>query len=178
MDRPGGAAGLSWGALITRWTPRGVFGSALLRDCLDRRPMRLSRVPVLSLDQHDLVYDPGGLCPVSPITTGQRRRSSGVRRSAVPAPRLRPPAAAIPGGTTTVKQLSRLDTAPAGLLHPASDVCLLAPAGFAPGLVASLCPWKDLHLLENLNRFHRGSHPRIPSVTRLARHDTPLLGRG
>ena len=48
--------------------------------------MRLSRVPVLSLYQHDLVYDPGGLCPVSPIATGQRRRSSGVRLSAVPTP--------------------------------------------------------------------------------------------
>jgi hypothetical protein len=48
--------------------------------------MRLSRVPVLSLSQHDLVYDPGGLCPVSPIATGQIRRSSGVRRSAVPTP--------------------------------------------------------------------------------------------
>jgi len=162
--------------LITRWTPRGVFGSALLRDFLDRRPMRLSRVPVLSLYQHDLVYDPGGLCPVSPITTGQILRSSGVRLSAVPTPRIRPPGAVIPCGTTTFKHLSRLDTDPADLLHPASDVCLLAPAGFATGLVASLCPWKDLHLLDNLNRFHRGSHPRIPSVTSLARHDTPWLG--
>ena len=138
--------------------------------------MRLSRVPVLSLYQHDLVYDPGGLCPVSPITTGQILRSSGVRLSAVPTPRIRPPGAVIPCGTTTFKQLSRLDTDPADLLHPASDVCLLAPAGFATGLVASLCPWKDLHLLDNLNRFHRGSHPRIPSVTSLARHDTPWLG--
>ncbi len=42
--------------------------------------MRLSRVPVLSLYQHDLVYDPGGLCPVSPIATGQILRSSGVMR--------------------------------------------------------------------------------------------------
>ena len=140
--------------------------------------MRLSRVPVLSLYQHDLVYDPGGLCPVSPITTGQILRSSGVRLSAVPTPRIRPPGAVIPCGTTTFKQLSRLDTDPADLLHPASDVCLLAPAGFATGLVASLCPWKDLHLLDNLNRFHRGSHPRIPSVTSLARHDTPLLALG
>ena len=46
--------------------------------------MRLSRVPVLSLDQHDLVYDPGGLCPVSPIATAQILRSSGVKLSAVP----------------------------------------------------------------------------------------------
>ena len=48
--------------------------------------MRLSRVPVLSLDQHDLVYDPGGLCPVSPRATGPILRSSGVRLSAVPTP--------------------------------------------------------------------------------------------
>ena len=46
--------------------------------------MRLSRVPVLSLDQHDLVYDPGGLCPVLPLATGQILRSSGVKLSAVP----------------------------------------------------------------------------------------------
>src|SRR4029453_8238964 len=58
MDRPGGAAGLSGGALITRWTPPRAHGSALLRDCIDRRLMRLSRVPVLSLYQPDLVYDP------------------------------------------------------------------------------------------------------------------------
>jgi hypothetical protein len=48
--------------------------------------MRLSRVPVLSLDQHDLVYDPGGLHPVLPIATGRILRSSGVRLSAVPTP--------------------------------------------------------------------------------------------
>jgi len=48
--------------------------------------MRLSRVPVLSLYQHDLVCDPGGLCPVSPIATEPILRSSGVRLSAVPTP--------------------------------------------------------------------------------------------
>jgi hypothetical protein len=140
--------------------------------------MRLSRVPVLSLYQHDLVYDPGGLCPVLPIATGPILRSSGVRLSAVPTPRIRPPGAVIPCGTTTFKQLSRLDTDPADLLHPASDVCLLAPAGFATGLVASRCPWKDFHLLDNLNRFHRGRHPRLPTVTGLTRRDRPGLGTG
>jgi hypothetical protein len=173
---PAGRRAFPGGALITRWTPRGVFGSALCRDFLDRRPMRLSRVPVLSLYQHALVSDPGGRCPVSPRATGQIRRSRGVTLSAVPTPRLRPPGVVIPCGTTTFTQLSRLDTDPADLLPPASDVCRLAPAGFATGLVASLCPWKDLHLLDNLNRFHRGSHPRIPSVTSLTRHDTPWLG--
>ena len=48
--------------------------------------MRRSRGPVLSLSQPDLVYDPGGLCPVSPIATGQILRSSGMRLSAVPTP--------------------------------------------------------------------------------------------
>ncbi len=48
--------------------------------------MRLSRVPVLSLYQHDLVYDPGGLRPVSPVATGRILRSSGVKLSAVPTP--------------------------------------------------------------------------------------------
>ena len=176
MDRPGGAAGLSWGSF-----DRAVDSpqSTWLRTdprWRDRRPMRLSRVPVLSLYQHDLVYDPGGLCPVLPLATGQILRSSGVKLSAVPTPRIRPPGVVIPCGTTTFKQLSRLDTDPADLLHPASDVRLLPPAGFATGLVASRCPWKDFHLLDNLNRFHRGRHPRIPTVTSLTRHDTPWLG--
>jgi hypothetical protein len=48
--------------------------------------MRLSRVPVFSLYQPDLVDDPGGLCPLSPRATGQILRSSGVRLSAVPPP--------------------------------------------------------------------------------------------
>ena len=46
--------------------------------------MRRSRGPVLSLSQPDLVYDPGGLCPVSPRATALIRRSSGVKLSAVP----------------------------------------------------------------------------------------------
>ena len=49
--------------------------------------MRLSRVPVFSLYQHDLVYDPGGLCSVSPIATAQILRSSGVKLYAVPTPK-------------------------------------------------------------------------------------------
>ena len=48
--------------------------------------MRLSRVPVLSLYRHDLVYDPGGLCPLSPLATRQILRSSFMRLSAVPTP--------------------------------------------------------------------------------------------
>jgi hypothetical protein len=48
--------------------------------------MRLSRVPVLSLCQHALVSDPGGLRPVSPVVTGQILRSSGMKLSALPTP--------------------------------------------------------------------------------------------
>ena len=113
--------------------------------------MRLARVPVLSLSQHALVSDPGGLCPVSPLATGQILRSSGMRLSAFPHPRIRHPGVGIPCGSTTFKQLSRLDTDPADLFHPASDVRLLPPAGFATGLVARLCPWKDFHLLDTFN---------------------------
>jgi hypothetical protein len=53
--------------------------------------MRRSRVPVLSLCQHDLVSDPGGLCPVSPLATGQRLRSSGMTLSALPTPEAQAP---------------------------------------------------------------------------------------
>ena len=48
--------------------------------------MRLSRVPVLSLYQHDLVSDPGGLRPVSPVATGRILRSSALTLSALPTP--------------------------------------------------------------------------------------------
>ncbi len=82
----------------------------------------------------------------------------------------------IPCGTTTFTQLSRLNTDPADVLHPAPDVRLLPPAGVATGLVARRCPREDFHLLDNFNRFHRGSHPRIPTVTSLTRHDSALLG--
>ena len=46
--------------------------------------MRRSRVPVLSLYQHDLVYDPGGLCPASPRAAEPILCSSGVKLSTVP----------------------------------------------------------------------------------------------
>ena len=48
--------------------------------------MRLSRVPVLSLCQHDLVHDPGGLRLVSPVTTGRILRSSALKLAAFPTP--------------------------------------------------------------------------------------------
>jgi hypothetical protein len=50
--------------------------------------MRLSRVPVRSLYQLDLVYDPGGLRPVLPLTTRQILRSSWITLSAFLAPRI------------------------------------------------------------------------------------------
>ena len=45
--------------------------------------MRLSRVPVPSLDRHALVYDPGGLLGVLPLASPWMLRSSRSRLSAV-----------------------------------------------------------------------------------------------
>jgi hypothetical protein len=44
--------------------------------------MRLSRVPVPSLDRRDLVYDPGGLRHVSPYRRRRILRSSAMKLSA------------------------------------------------------------------------------------------------
>lgn len=60
-------------------------------------------------------------------------------------------------GPQLSKQLSRLDTNPIDLLPPASDHRFLRPTSSATGLLARLCPWKDLHLRDSINRFHRGS---------------------
>ena len=65
------------------------------------------------------------------------------------------------------KQLSRLNTNPVDLLSPASDLHFLQPTGSATGLLAKRCPWKDLHLLDSINQFHRDSRSRIPIVTSL-----------
>ena len=46
---------------------RGGASSRVFRGFRDRRRMRLSRVPVSSLDRRDLVYDPGGLRHGLPI---------------------------------------------------------------------------------------------------------------
>ena len=48
--------------------------------------MRRSRVPVLSLCQHDRACDPGGFRLGSPVTTGQILRSSALKLSALPTP--------------------------------------------------------------------------------------------
>ena len=150
MERPGGAAGLSRGSCGPAVdSPRRVHLRAVPR-CLDRRRRRRSRVPVFSLWQHDRVSDPGGLRLVSPVTTGRIRRSSALTLSALPTPEAQGSwGVVIPCGTTTCTQLSRRHTDPAAWRHPASDVCLRPPAGFAPGLVARRCPWEDVHLLEN-----------------------------
>jgi hypothetical protein len=117
---PAGRRAFPGGALVTRWTPRRALGSALLRDGIDRRLMRLSRVPVLSLSQHDLVYDPGGLCPVSPIATELIRRSSGVQLSAVPTSKDQPSWGGYP------LRDHDLQTTFAARYRP----CCLAPPGF------------------------------------------------
>ncbi len=49
------------GSFVHAVYSRKGASSRLIRDCHDRRQMRLSRVPVPSLCRRDLVYDPGGL---------------------------------------------------------------------------------------------------------------------
>ena len=68
----------------------------LIRAFLVRKLMRLSRVPVLSLDRHGLVYDLGGLLPRSPLTHGKMLRSSVWRLSAVHGEWIRHPFAVYP----------------------------------------------------------------------------------
>ena len=177
MDRPGGAAGLSRGSL-----GHAVGSPRSLRLRTDPRCSRQEAAEALTSSR--VIPLPSMIWSTTPVASALSRRER-QSRYGVPAacncpqfphPRSRHPEGVIPCGTTTFKQLSRLDTDPAVLLHPVSDVCLLPPAGFTTGLVASLCPWKDFHLLDNLNWFHRGSHPQIPTVTSLARHDTPWFG--
>lgn len=87
MDRPGGAAGLAGGRCDRAVdSPQSPWLRTALR-LRDRRLLRLSRVPGLSLYPHDLVDAPGGLPPVLPLATGRLRRSSGLRLAAVLPPR-------------------------------------------------------------------------------------------
>ena len=55
----------------------------MIRDDERQETMRLSRVPVSSLDRHALVYDPGGLLGDLPLASLRMLRSSGLRLSAV-----------------------------------------------------------------------------------------------
>mgnify|MGYP003693589849 CR=1 FL=1 len=114
--------------------------------------MRLSRVPVLSLSQHDLVYDPGGLCPVSPRATGpdtafQRRetvRGSHTRGSGIlgwlslAGPRL---------SNNFRGSIQTLLTCSTRLLTFVSSRQRVS----LPGWWLACCPWKDFHLLDNFN---------------------------
>ena len=120
--------------------------------------MRLSRVPASSLDRHALVYDPGGFFGDSPLASPRMLRSSTLRLSAIRTAWTQASAWCFsPSRLRTgnlnhdVNPVSGLDTGPADLLHPASDICLLLPTGFATGLVASHYPRKDLHLLDDNN---------------------------
>ncbi len=82
-DRPGGAAGLSGvGALMTRGAPARAVALALIRE-YRQEAMRPSEVPVLSLHQHDLVYDPGGRLECLPLVHARMLRSSAMKLSAV-----------------------------------------------------------------------------------------------
>jgi len=110
--------------------------------------MRLSRVPVSSLDRRDLVYDPGGLRHGLP----RRRADTAFQHVETVRVRLGMEQASSRGlsfRATTFKQLSRLHTHPADSLPPASDLRLLRPTGSATGLVANLYPREDFHLLDD-----------------------------
>jgi hypothetical protein len=134
--------------------------------------MRLSRVPVPSLDRRDLVYDPGGLRHVSPYRRRRILRSSAMKLSAFALEKEQASHPRLILQDHHFKPLSRLNTDPADLLPSASDLCFLRPTSSATGLVASLCPREDFHLLDDINWFHRGSQPRIPTATDLTRHDS------
>ena len=120
--------------------------------------MRLSRVPVSSLDRHALVYDPGGLRDDSPLATSRMLRSSTLRLSAVHTTRTQTSVwrLSLTRLLTSIldhdiNPVSGLDTGPADLFHPAPDICFLLPAGLPTGPVASRYPRKDLHLLDDIN---------------------------
>ena len=91
--------------------------------------------------------------PVASDTAGQYAvrilRSSTLRLSAFALERNRLPHRGLSFRATTFKQLSRLNTNPADLLPPASDLCFLGPTGSATGLVANLYPREDFHLLDD-----------------------------
>ena len=70
------------GSFVHAVYARRGTSSRLIRDCHDRRQMRLSRVPVPSLYRRDLVYDPGGLRHVSPYRRRRILRSSAMKLSA------------------------------------------------------------------------------------------------
>ena len=59
----------------------------MIRVYEPQETMRLSRVPVSSLDRHALVYDPGGLQGSLPLALPRMLRSSGLKLSAVHAVR-------------------------------------------------------------------------------------------
>ena len=114
--------------------------------------MRPSRVTALSFCRRDLVYDPGGLRHASPYRRRRILRSSRMKLSAVHFDKNRH---SYLGLSRTGPQLSNnfrfLNTHPVDLLPPASDLRLLRPTSSATGLLARLCPWKDLHLLDSIN---------------------------
>jgi hypothetical protein len=149
----------------TRWSCRSfrqeLCSRGLLHDPRFHRQetVRLSQVPVLSLCRYALVYDPGGLLPNSPLAFDKILRSNSMRLSAFATGRSGDPPQLIPFGTTTFKQLSRLNTGPTDLLHPAPDVRLLPPAGFTAGLVANLCPGRNFTFWITSTNFIEAANP-------------------
>ena len=131
----------------------------MIRDLETQETMRLSRVPVSSLDRHALVYDSGGLLGDLPLASSRMLRSSRLKLSAFHAARTQASVSRFSPCSVrrrsvldhNVNPVSELHTGPADLLHPAPDIRFLLPAGFATGPVASRYPRKDLHLLDDNN---------------------------
>jgi len=126
--------------------------------------MRLSQVPVRSVDRHGLLFDPGGLSRGSPITPRQMLRSGTLKPSAF----TRHEQAARPCFSLAGPHLSNnfrgSITHPTDLLGPASDLHLFRPTGSATRLVASLCPGRNSTSWIAKTNF-RGEPPPLSKVT-------------
>ena len=79
----------------------------MIRDLEAQETMRLSRVPVSSLDRHALVYDSGGLRNDSPWASFRILRSSGLKLSAIRAARTQ----------ASVPRFSRAPSGDGGWVH-------------------------------------------------------------
>ncbi len=137
--------------------------------------MRLSQVPVRSVDRHGLLFDPGGFSRGSPITPRQMLRSGTLKPSAF---------AKVTQAATFVSPLAGPHlsnnfrgsiTHPTVLLDPASDLCLLRPTGVTTGLEASLCPERISTSWIAKTNFYGVPTPR-PKVTDLTWHDPGRIG--
>ena len=128
--------------------------------------MRPSQVPVQSLCRHGLLFDPGGFSRGSPITPRQMLRSGTLKPSAFA--KVTQAAAFVSplAGPHLSNNFRGSITHPTDLLGPASDLHFFRPTGFATGLVASLCPERNLTSWITKTNFRR-EPPPLSKVTDL-----------